>query len=262
MGVEWWLNDAVKNEEAGGCQRLMIKTGELRAEVTRLMNCMTRTPENIEIMLDMIRRAQMIDQEVVNWMKNVPEDWSYKTVAWEDHVPNGDYSKAEVFPGRVDLYTDFYVASVWNMSRTARLLLNSMIVRCAAWVCSPVDYRTTPEYATAARTCVDIITDVIASVPYHLGWHLKRKHIMQRANLGEFACGEEDHLKGLAGYFLTWPLGVLNSQDYTTDAQRQWIHGRLRYIGDELGVKYSHILAEVSCPLGRLRPRLEAWQLI
>ncbi|KAI1411546.1 hypothetical protein F5Y13DRAFT_55669 [Hypoxylon sp. FL1857] len=266
MGTGWWIDDAVRDGTAAKCHYLMIKTGELRAEITRLMNSMTRTPDNIDIMLEMIRRLQIVDQEVVAWMRNVPEEWRFRTVAWEDSVPGGDYSKAEVFPGRIDMYRDFYISSVWNTSRTARLVLASLVVRCAAWVCAPVDYRTTPEYATAARTCVDTITDIIASVPYHLGWHLKDRNRKRIAQLqkqqpqyqhqqpfspgadtggGEFACGEEDHVKALAGYFLTWPLICLNSQDYTTDAQRAWIHGRLTFIGNELGVKYAHILRQL-----------------
>ncbi|KAK6854725.1 hypothetical protein PG990_008187 [Apiospora arundinis] len=245
MGVEWWLTDAIKDQSAGECQRIMIKTGELRAEVTRLMNSMVRSPENVEIMLNMIRRCQTVDQEAVNWMRNVPDHWHWKTVAWEDNVPGGDYSRAEVYPGRVDVYRDFYIASVWNMTRTARLILASLIVRSAAWVCAPIDFRTTPEYATASRTCMDTITDIIASVPYHLGWHLNKPHIAARANLGTFACGEEDALKSLAGYFLTWPLSCVMGQDYTTDNQRAWTVGRLRYIGNDLGVKYAHILADL-----------------
>lgn len=255
MGVDWWISDAVKNEFAAECQRINIKTSELRAEITRLMTTVARTPENIELMLALIRRAQTIDAECVRWMKNVPESWKWKSVAWEDSVPSGDFSRAEVFPGRVDVYGDFYIASVWNMVRVSRLVLASVIVRCAAWVCSPVDYRTTPEYATAARTCVDTITDIIASVPYHLGWHLKseRRHLLEK-QLSGFACGEEDSLKGLAGYFLTWPLGCVQGQDYTTDAQRSWIKGRLRYIAEELGVKYAHILCQVSTHHDSLPP--------
>ncbi|KAI0880969.1 uncharacterized protein GGS22DRAFT_78381 [Annulohypoxylon maeteangense] len=278
MGEEWWINDAVRDRAAAKCHRLMIKTGELRAEVTRLMNSMARTPSNIDVMLEMIRRLQAVDQEVVAWMRGVPSSWRYRTVAWEDSVPGGDYGRAEVFPGRIDMYRDFYIASVWNTIRTARLVLMSLVVRCAAWVCSPVDYRTTREYATAARTCVDTITDIIASVPYHLGWHLKegnRRRIRQflrhqqhddttttgfntytstqdedssdnlGLNDGEFACGEANHVKALAGYFLTWPLTCLNSQDYTTDAQRAWIHGRLGFISNELGVRYAHILKQL-----------------
>ncbi|KAJ2904659.1 negative acting factor [Zalerion maritima] len=249
MGVEWWLADAVKDEEAARCQRLNIKTSELRAEVTRLMTSVARTPENIELMLDLIRRAQVVDQECVNWSKNLPEHWQYKTVAWEDNVPNGDYSKAEVFPGRVDVYTDFWIASVWNLVRVNRICLASVIVRCAAWACSPVDYRTTPEYATAARTVVDNTIDIIASVPYHLGWHLKRKDqlVAKNPSLSGFACGDDEDLsmKGLAGYFLTWPLACLVGQDYTTDSQRAWMIGRLEFIGDHGGVKYAHILAQL-----------------
>lgn len=259
MGVDWWISDAVQDQVAAECQRINIKTSELRAEITRLMSTLARSPENIELMLALIRRAQTVDSECVRWMKNVPESWQWKSVAWEDSVPSGDFSRAEVFPGRVDVYRDFYIASVWNMVRVSRLVLASVIVRCAAWVCSPVDYRTTPEYATAARTCVDTITDIIASVPYHLGWHLKpeRKHLQEK-QLSGFACGEEDALKGLAGYFLTWPLGCIQSQDYTTDAQRSWIQGRLRYIADELGVKYAHILCQVSsAPLCCLSPRTD-----
>ncbi|KAI1763699.1 hypothetical protein GGR53DRAFT_358065 [Hypoxylon sp. FL1150] len=246
MGEEWWIDDAARDKTAAKCHRLMIKTGELRAEVTRLMNHLAQDPGNIDIMLDMIRKVQTVDQEVVGWMRNVPDEWKFITVAWEDHVPGGDYARAEVFPGRVDMYRDFYIASTWNTARTARLILASLVVRCAAWVCSPVDYRTTPEYATAARTCVDTITDVIASVPYHLGWHLDKQHALRKAQLeGTFACGDGSHVKSLAGYFLTWPLICLNSQDYTTDAQRAWIHGRLAFIGNELGVKYAHILRQL-----------------
>jgi len=115
MGMDWWMSDAVKDEAAARCQRLCLKTAELRAEVTRLMTSVARTPANIELMLDMIRRSQMVDQECVSWMHNRPESWHFKTVAWEDYVPQGDYAKADVFPGRVDMYPDFMVASITNM---------------------------------------------------------------------------------------------------------------------------------------------------
>jgi hypothetical protein len=246
MGAEWWLNDAVKDESAGACHRINLKTSELRAEVNRVMMGVSRSPENVELMLALMRRAQQLDQQAASWMRSVPEHWHYRTLCWEDTVPGGDYSRAEVFPGRVDAYPDFWIASVWNMVRTARLILASVVVRCAAWVCARVDYRTTPEYATAARTCADMITDIIASVPYHLGWHAKRRHLFDDKSLSGFACGEEDGMKGLAGYFLTWPLACVMNQDYVSDAQRQWIVGRLRYIGDELGIRYAHILSQVS----------------
>lgn len=262
-GADWWVGSGAGSGEDGDgdgdgdgermtdpaaeCQRIDLKTSELRADATRLMMGAARTPESIRLMLVLVQRAQAVDQDAVRWMRDLPEAWRFESVAWEDSVPGGDLGRAEVFPGRVDLYRDYSIASAWNMLRGARLILASVIVRCAAWVCSPVDYRTTPEYATAARTCVDMITDVIASVPYHLGWHLRpeRRHLLQR-RLSGFACGDEDSLKGLTGYYLTWPLAVVAGQDYTTDAQRSWVHGRLRYIADEMGVKYARIILQVS----------------
>ncbi|KAH7015123.1 hypothetical protein EDB80DRAFT_326908 [Ilyonectria destructans] len=246
MGVEWWIGDAVKNHYGSECQRLNIRTAELRSEVNRLMTTLARSPENIELLLDMIRRCQTVDQQHLNWARELPEYFRFKSVAWEDNVPNGNYALAEVFPGRVDAYQDLWVASVWNMMRCSRIILASLIVRCAAWVCSPVDYRTTPEYATSARTCVDLITDIIASVPYQLGWFSKRRELLEMDHLSTFGCGEEEALKGLPGYFLTWPLTCIQGQDYTTDAQRAWTKGRLQYIGNHLGIRYANMLYQLN----------------
>jgi hypothetical protein len=252
MGVDWWFNDAVMDQHAADCQRLNVRTGELRAEVNRLMTTTARNSETIELMLDMIRKCQTVDQECVSWGKKSHPVFEWKTVAWEDHVPQGDYSKAEVYPGRVDAYQDLWVCSVWNMQRCSRIILASLIVRCAAWVCSPVDYRTTPEYATAAKTCVDTITDIIASVPYQLGWFTRRQELLERANLSAFGCGTEDVPKGLPGYFLTWPLTCVQGQDYASDSQRAWVKGRLQFIGNELGVRYANMLTQVSVMLRKL----------
>jgi hypothetical protein len=243
-GTDWWLADAVSNEVAAKNMRLNIKTAELRAELARVMT-LPRTSEHVDITLDLIRRSQMIDQEVVDWMADTPDRWRYKAVSWEDKVLQGDFSNAEVYPGRVDMYPDFWIASIWNLARVSRIALASVVVRCAAWVCSPVDYRTTPEYATAARTVVESITDILASVPYHLGWHIKRKDVLVVPDVSYFACGTDDVQKMLAGYFLTWPLACIYGQDYMTDNQRAYVRGRLIYIADVVGVKYARLIAKL-----------------
>ncbi|KAG5927818.1 hypothetical protein E4U42_001734 [Claviceps africana] len=246
MDVSWWIEDAVRDRHASECQRLCIKVGELRAEANRLLTTVPRSPDNMEIIIDVIRRCQAQDQACASWCRNLPDYFQCKTATWGDNVPNGDYTKAEVYPGRVDVYNDTWVATVWNMLRCTRIILNSIIVRCAAWVCAPVDYRTTPEYANAARTTVDIVTDVISSVPYQLGWFCKRKDLLERANLSTFACGEDDSSKGLSGYFMTWPLAFIHSLDYLTDSQRTWVRGRLQYIGTQLGVRYALLLTQLN----------------
>jgi len=246
MDADWWLEDTVFSKTALVVQGLMIKTSEIRAHVTELLSHLPRTAEHTELMFDAIRKAQALDQEAVAWQQGVPDSWHYRTVAWEDNVQNGDYGKAEVFPGRVDVYNDIWIASVTNSARAVRLILQSIIVRCAAWICWPADYRTTTEYATAASVCRGAITDIIASVPYNLGWHLKKKGDGSRkTNFGNFACGEEDSPKGLAGYLVTWHLTCVNSQDFATDAERAWVVGRLHSIGNDVGVRYANIMSQV-----------------
>lgn len=246
MGAEWWMINSVTDKAASWCQNINLLTAELRAEVTQTMATISRTPESVAIIRGLMRKAQALDADCAKWIENIPDHYRYKTLCWEDHVPGGDYARAEVFPGRVDVYQDFWIASVWNMLRVARIIIHSVLVRCAAWVVAPTDYRTTPEYAASTRVCGEMITDIIASVPYHLGWHSKRRHLFNNDELSGFICGEEDSMKGLAGYFLTWPLACINGQDYVSDVQRRWIIGRLRYIGDELGIRYAHILSQVS----------------
>ncbi|KAI1130148.1 hypothetical protein F5Y10DRAFT_276279 [Nemania abortiva] len=254
MGAEWWLDSLPFSKTAAMVQRMMIKTSEIRAQTAELIDTLAKTPDNRELMLEIIQRARAVDQEVVEWQQSVSADWHARTVVpWEDSVPNGDYARAEVFPGRVDVYRDIWIGSVVNSARTVRVILHGAIVRCAAWICAPVDYRTTPEYATANAVCRAAITDIIASVPYFLGWHLKRADVdLPKTNFGTFACGDEDSAKGLAGYLLTWPLTIVISQDYTTDAERAWVVGRLRKIGSELGVKY----ALAMCQLERRVPSM------
>lgn len=218
MGVDWWMHEAIVDLTAAECQRLNLKTGELRAEATQIMASVSRTPENIKLVQGLMRRAQAIDEELSEWMCTVPEAWECKAAFWQ-RGSSSDFSKDEVFPGRVDVYSDFWIAALWNLARTTRLVLMSIMVRCAAWVCSPVDYRTTPEYAIAARSCVDTIADILASVPYHLGWHTRKRGLFTSQEEAGFACGDEHGLKGLAAYFLTWPLACVMCQDYATDAR-------------------------------------------
>ncbi|KAI0453935.1 hypothetical protein F5B21DRAFT_265709 [Xylaria acuta] len=259
MGAEWWLDNTTFSKIAVVVQRLMIKASELRAQAIQLIDSLTKSPENIELMLEVIRKVQAVDQEVVAWQQSLPEDWHHKTVAWEDSVLSGDCATAEVFPGRVDVYNDIWIGTVANSARAVRMILQSMSVRCAAWVCAPVDYRTTPEYATAASVCRDAITDIIASVPYFLGWHLRRKEVSHiKTNFGTFACGEEDNAKGLAGYLMTWPLTCVISQDYATDAQRAWVTGRLQKIGNELGVKYALAMCQLQMRVPSMMIRRDA----
>ncbi|KAI1117768.1 hypothetical protein F5Y14DRAFT_322586 [Nemania sp. NC0429] len=271
MGADWWLDNSIFSKTAATVQRLMIRTSEVRSQVMHLIGTYVWTPDNAGLMLEVIRKAQAVEQEVVAWQQSVPEDWHPRTVVTRDHGNDYDYDRDDddddddVFAGHVDVYSDVWIGSVANSARAVRLILHSLIMRCVAWVCSPADYRTTPEYATAAAVSREAIAGIIASAPYFLGWHLEKKKKNTRrsgepgpgpgprpsASFGTFACGEEADgsggggAKGLAAYLLTWPLTCVMSNDHTTDAQRAWVLERLRKIGSELGIKYALAMCEL-----------------
>ena len=218
LGVDWWVVES-PSDRGVFIVKLLLRVAELRAEVNHCLGSYPRTPEYFQKVLDLMRRAQSMEGEFQDWVDSIPEAWRCKTAAWVDHVPVGDITKADVCPGKVDTYRDIFIAAMWNHSRISRLFLAGLVVRCAAWVCSPVDYRTTPEYATSARIGVDMVTDIIASVPYLLGWRVDGNGQLKPGDLSSFTSGNDDisNAKALGGFFLTWPLFCAICSDFATD---------------------------------------------
>ncbi len=244
--VNFWIQDATKDPFATDLQRITLQISELKTEANKLLVSLHHSPENIETIMQIMRKCQIKDQELLQWSENIPDNYQGKPVTWVNGLPDGNYSKAEVFPGRVDAFEDLWVTTVWVTMRCSRLVLASIIVRAAAWVCSPIDYRTTPEYAAWSDTCASIISDLCAAIPYQLGWFKSRQELLERSDLTSYGCGDEAGAKGLSGYFVTWPLSCIITQDYSTAGQREWAKGRLEHIASDLGVGYAKMLTHVN----------------
>ncbi|KAK2596738.1 hypothetical protein QQS21_006193 [Conoideocrella luteorostrata] len=245
MGAAWWIEDACKDSYAAQSETLCIKTGELRSEVARLMP-IERDDSSIELVSQMIRRCQALDDKCTRWCQNPPEHFQYESIASTNEITHGQYSEAEVYPGRIDIYNDLRASMIWNSLRCARIVLHSLTLRCMAWMHAPADYRSIAEYSNAASSTMDIARDIMASVPYQLGWFNRQRTLDGPPNLSSFGCGEDDSLKGLSGYFMSWPLAFIYSLDYLADSERTWVRGRLQYIGSQLGVRYSLLLTKMN----------------
>lgn len=258
MGVNWWLPESVAADSIGArYQRFALEVSDLRAEVTRLMATLSRNDQGLELMLEMLRKVQDLDLQMANFLHGLPAEYQVTPLYWENERVfgggDGDQVRhAPVYPGRVDAYSDLIVASIWNATRATRIILMSLLIRVAAWICSPADFRSTPEYATAVRTCKANIADIISSVPFMLSMHHREDANQQRpAGAGAsaqsgFACGTDEQSKMLGGLMVAWPLSTVRTCDYTMDEQREWAIGRLNFIASELGIKYASSLAAVS----------------
>ncbi|PQE13390.1 negative acting factor protein [Rutstroemia sp. NJR-2017a BVV2] len=239
---EKWSQILAAIKMGGGpaiCNQLQSKVAKARVACDNLMANAQRTPQDFEDVLTLMRQAEAIEQGYVDWGNSVPDAWAFKPVGWIDTVPTDRLHVSPFFPGKIDKYFEVWTAHIWNLSRGSRLINSSTIVRCAAWLCSPQDYRTTVEYEKAMMNGRQMIRDIISSVPNCLGEIPRTMDDPAITVAGHtFACGEENAVraKGLSGLFLLWPLFSVAVSDFATDAQRTWVMGRIKYVSEELGV--------------------------
>lgn len=244
-GIAWCTADSTYDDYASQCEQFCVRTVELNAHVSELLASISRTPKDMDRVKDVIQQCHSLDQHFVRWTDAVPDEFRWETVDWQVYVPHDDYANADVFPGRVDVYADSWIAIVWTMARWSRIVLLSVLVRATAWLHLPKDYRSTQEYATAARLCTETITDVIASVPYQLGYVSNPHKSSTKTRQSGAKRGDSTVQRSMTAVLLAWALNGLQSQDHVTEAQRVWIKGRLNVIGTHLGIGYGTLLAKV-----------------
>jgi hypothetical protein len=97
---------------------------------------------------------------------------------------------------------------------------------------------------------MEMINDIVASIPYHLGWRGFRNNSEDNpmtGNVSSFVCGQNEIGTGkpLGAYFLIWPVFTSIVSDFATDAQRKYIIGRMKYMTDTMGINGAAVLTQV-----------------
>ncbi|CZS89868.1 uncharacterized protein RAG0_01103 [Rhynchosporium agropyri] len=218
-----------------------LKMAQLRADNDLVTSVKVRSAETTENVLRLLRRAESLDKEYTDWMKSLPPLWQHNTVAWVDaEIP--DLGKSMVHPGRIDSYSELWIAFKCNLARGCRLFIWTTILRCVAWLSNDGDYRLTPEYTTAIQTCRPLIEDIVASVPYFFGWNRGIDPAMYDGS--SFACGEQNlkTVKPLAGIFAMWPIFTAASSDFASPSQHIFLKGKLKYTVESMGINQARIM--------------------
>ncbi|CAK7231480.1 hypothetical protein SEUCBS140593_007936 [Sporothrix eucalyptigena] len=249
--INWWAGESILDFATTRMQRFLLEVSQLRRELERhIMACagqQTIAPAQFTMYL---LRVKAIDNEMASFLSSLPDSFKPYTVALASDVPGGDYAHADAFPGRVDVYPDLTIAGVWLSIRASRLVMSCFVTRCMALTEGPV-FRSSPEYAEEVRRCSALIADIVAAVPYFLGNTPSLQHqppssfgSSSSAPSSRFACGDDHgHVmpKVLSGYLLAWPLAGTYTHDYCTPAQRAYMGGRLKYMGNTLGLRYANV---------------------
>lgn len=224
-----------------------LRVAGLRADTEQALAIMSRTTSNIEKVLQLVRKAESLDQEYLDWERSLPTPWQAKTVAWIDSI-QGDLTDSMVHPGRVESYSELGIAFTLNVCRSCRLIVWSNILRCIAWLGEPQDYRLTSEYTIASQLCSQLIEDITASIPFFFGWE-DDGTVPLVARETNFACGINEKgssIKGVSGVFVLWPLFVASCSDFATPSQRIFLKGRMKAIYDTTGMDQADHLGKVS----------------
>ncbi|KAI9046704.1 hypothetical protein LZ554_009442 [Drepanopeziza brunnea f. sp. 'monogermtubi'] len=218
-----------------------LKMAKLRADNDTITTARVRTAENIERALELLRQAQALDKEYIEWMNNLPPAWQIKTVGWVEGEAS-DLMDSAVHPGRVDTFESLSIAYHYNVVRGCRLFVWTTILRCVAWLGDHGDYRLSPEYKAASQICHQIIEEIVASIPYFFGWNRGKDPAM--SDSANFGCGPSDptSTKTLAGVLGMWPIFVAASSDFASPSQRVFLLGRLKHIAESMGVNQALIM--------------------
>jgi hypothetical protein len=248
--IEWWTNAIDPRPEDDIMQTYAhynLRVAELRQDNDKTTTLYPQTPDAIDAVLALLRRAHVLEKEYREWYTGLPSDWKPAALAWVEwsdlgKVMGSDLSNSIVHPGRVDTYKELSVAYVYNVARSSQLLIWTTILRCVAWLSPDADYRTSKEYQKASIICSMYIENIVASVPYFLGWNADTDVSTATRNDGS----ADDSIKGVSGVFLMWPLFAAATCDFCSDSQRSYLRGRLAFIAENMGICQARILLNVS----------------
>jgi hypothetical protein len=247
LGVDWWMQWGSKDGLPTSLSKLQLETAQRHADTNTLLRTVQRRPLDLEKVLGLVATIKALLQEFENLIALLPLSWQFSTAAWIAPIDDRDIESAKEFPGKVDHYLDVSVATAWNMTRAARLILWSDLARLNTWLCNPYqnDYRLLPEYQEAKTETKFLIEDIIASVPLFLG--------------GASVLAGGTTAPAALALFIIWPLFLVKISDFATEAQKRWIVARFRYIAFELGILEADAYAKVR--MWRLLKILEPEQM-
>jgi hypothetical protein len=200
--------------------------------------------------VNLIRSAQNLDTDVLNWTNTLPATWSYTVTTSTNTSRDLNSLEPEFTPSQIYRYRDIYTARVWNLYRVSRLILQSIILRSTSWLLTELAFSQRDTDATSAeRTSEDLVNGICASVPFLMGHDSSEVKLPvsedfseQKALWSQTATENASTNAQTGRYSLIWPLYIASSVPSISDSSREWMRLQLRRIG-ESGEPLAKLLA-------------------
>ncbi|KAK6071302.1 hypothetical protein SCUP515_07913 [Seiridium cupressi] len=175
-----------------------------------------------------------LDHRLAKWQHSRVSEFQPVTVGYVSEKHNLTEIPVGYWPGKVDTYFDLYVAGVWNIYRSARLLLMVLMMSLSGRLGradSSVNY---------VFTAQQMYEDMVASIPYHLTDNLPE--FMKDSETGT---GIADPGRSLGGLLLMHPLYVAANVPFLDETERRYMRDCLMWIGSTMGLGQAALLAQV-----------------
>lgn len=217
-------------------------------------------------MLNCIKEALITDEQYIIWSENRSDSWMPRVV--RQYGACGNQRTAE----QLQVYSDVYLASMWNNLRAFRIHLHEVLLHCYDLASAHPYAQLLSIDATETRMrshaiISEMIDGICKSVPFCMGdIDRQGREVARKENWMEEAKEMGGGLP-LGGYLLLFPLNVarwscasLEDDEMATstrmvdDVKAKWIQNVQFRISNEMGLRQGYFLA-VS-----LRPK-ERWDI-
>ena len=220
---------------------LMLRSRPVLLRATKILS----DPKASKVDLGTLKQqATLLDKEFSLWPLCQPKEWAPQTLGTiEKGAQSTDTTLDSMpfWPGKIESYFDLYVVAVWNTYRKARLRLLQIVADCSQRLRSASQLQAKPATLQKLQSEIrELVDGLCASVPFHLSADLH--HCLQSGGtIGDlYSPG-----KALGGLLLMYPLYIASTLTLIPPEQRDWMKGRLRWIGKNMGIRQALMLANV-----------------
>jgi len=210
------------------------------------------SPETVARIRELIGDCFEVDDRMKEWVPISGETWLPRTVGYISSVPK-DLANAPAWIGPVHIFTDVQQPSTINKQRAARIVTAELILDCLKKIL-PDTYEDDLQFRKAQHTIQSAVDEICYSVPGLLGINSGMPNWCS-----EPSTPGVDFFASIGAFQLIWPTSVAYSAPGISDAQRQWLHGRLDVIGKRWGFEQALVMKNL---LGQRRGLYEVQHAI
>ena len=172
--------------------------------------------EDSEEKCRLAEEAVKIDAAMTTLIKELPADVNYNSIA--NNLESAEGAVKGYAPKMINIFQDLQHASFWHVFLYGRLHVLQILLQYSSF---QLEFEPQELRARLLKT----VDDICASVPFAMNENCHKAFITTEGG------------RAVAAHYLVWLLAAASSATGVPDAQKEWISGRLAYIGFEHGVK-------------------------